>query len=65
MRLKDGRAARATVVPMGDVISVVWFINDVVQGAEDYPDWASAVRRAGQVRQALRASVVGDNTRRT
>ena len=33
--------------------SLVWFVNDRLTGAEDLPDWASAVRRAAEIRQTL------------
>jgi len=41
------------VVPRGYCCSFVWFINDVLEGAEDCADWEAAVTRAGQVRQGL------------
>ncbi len=49
MRLPDGRVARAMVVPNPRSCSFVWFLNDVLQDAQNFPDWESAVMRAGQV----------------
>jgi hypothetical protein len=56
VRQSDGRVAHATVVPNGFCCSLVWFVNGVVVGGEDRPDWETAVARAGQVFQSFRRS---------
>ena len=51
--LLDGRTARATVVPQGTSVEIVWFINDRLEGGERVADWTAAVRRAADIRQRL------------
>lgn len=55
MLLPDGRTARATIVPQGASVELVWFINDRLEGGRSVADWATAVRRAADVRQWLLA----------
>jgi hypothetical protein len=55
MLLPDGRRARATIVPQGMSVDIVWFINDRLEGGQRVADWATAVRRAADVRQWLLA----------
>jgi hypothetical protein len=55
--LPDGRTARATIVPQGTSVEIVWFINDRLEGGERVADWATAVRRAADIRYVLLADV--------
>jgi len=32
---------------------VLWFVNDRFDGSEQYSDWATAVERAGRMRELL------------
>lgn len=53
LRHADGRAARGVVVPQSFGASVLWFIEEALQGAQDFPALDAAVEWAGSIRSAL------------
>jgi hypothetical protein len=65
--LADGRTARATVVPQGGVVLVIWFVDERFEGGETHPSWSTAVTRAGVIRQLLmtRAETAGQDSSAT
>jgi hypothetical protein len=54
LRRGDGSTARATVLPHGFGCSLIWWVNERCEGAEEYADWTDALTKAGDVRDALR-----------
>ena len=53
VRTQDGRRVRATLVPRGREVTLVWSIDERPEGAEDFADWAEAMRRADMLRLAF------------
>jgi hypothetical protein len=58
LRLGDGRVASATLAPTADSCAVVWYLNDDLQDAAQFPDREAAVAWANDVRMMLLASAV-------
>ena len=50
VKTRQGQTARAMLVPRGTELSLTWFVNDRLDGAEDFTDWAAALRRADALR---------------
>jgi hypothetical protein len=53
LRTPAGQIARATLIPQGTLVTLAWFLDDRPEGAEDFTDWAAAMRRAGEVRMSF------------
>lgn len=49
----DGSSARAMLVPHGSGCSLVWWVNERIEGAEEFEDSKAALKRSEQVRAAL------------
>ena len=47
---RDGRHVRAMLFPRGLEVTLAWFVNDHIEGAEDCVDEAEAMRRAEELR---------------
>jgi hypothetical protein len=50
---RDEQSARAVIVPHTLQTTLVWWINDGIDGAEDFLDWSGALERADAVRVRL------------
>ncbi len=53
----DGRRVRATLIPIGEMVTLAWFVDDRLEGAEDFADWDAAMRRAAELRMAVSARI--------
>ena len=42
----DGRVARAVTVPHGFRCTLVWWINETVEGAEEFEEWEKGIEDA-------------------
>ena len=49
----DGRTARSVVIPQSYGASVLWFVQETLEGAQDFSDWQSAVVWCDSVRATL------------
>ena len=47
---REGEAARAVIVPHTLQTTLVWWIDDHIDGAEDFLEWSGALERADVVR---------------
>jgi hypothetical protein len=50
---REGEVARAVIVPHTLQTTLVWWINDQIDGAEDFLEWSGALERADAVRARL------------
>jgi hypothetical protein len=50
---REGEAARAVIVPHTLQTTLVWWIDDHIDGAEDLLEWSGALERADAVRSQL------------
>jgi hypothetical protein len=54
LRNAEGRIARAVLVPAVPKSTLVWFIgSELPADAEDFEEWAPALRRAEALKRAL------------
>jgi hypothetical protein len=49
----DGSRARAMIVPHGFGCSLVWWVNEQVEGAEEFPEWQPALDQADELRMTM------------
>ena len=53
--LPDGRVASATLAPTVDLCAVVWYLDEQLQDAAQFPDLEAAIAWAEDVRRMLLA----------
>jgi len=46
----DGSTARAMIVPHGFGCTLVWWVDERVEGAKEFPGWAPAIAAAEGMR---------------
>jgi len=56
--LADGRVASATLAPTASSVAVVWYFNEALQDAAQFPDREAAIAWAQDVRDKLLARLV-------
>ena len=49
----DGKGARAVIVPHTMQTTLVWWVGDQIDGAEDFVEWSGALERADALRSRL------------
>lgn len=54
-RLKhpNGAVARATIIPGHPTSTLVWFVDDTLDRAENFTDWNAAIARADETRRVM------------
>jgi hypothetical protein len=53
LRHRDGRRARATLIPGVPTSTLVFFVDDRFERGENMADWEPALQRADEVKRAL------------
>lgn len=52
-RRSDGTTAHCVLVPSWPRHTLIWFVSQQVEGAEDFNEWEDALMRAEEVRELL------------
>ena len=50
LQRREGSVARALILPNGFGCTLVWWVDEQVRGAQEFPDWESALTAADKFR---------------